>query len=564
MFSRKYILLTVCLFPALVFGQDILNKPYSRYSFSCGKPAGKIILSTSSDPKSFNPIVAQEVSTTEVTGLIFEGLVRADPRTLEIKPNLAKRWEVKHGGKEWLFYLRQDVFFNDGVKFTADDVIFTFNELIYNEDIPTSSRDIFYVNGRKISVEKVDDYTVRFILPSSFGPFLRAMSQDILPQHKYLRAVKEKKFTFAMGLDCPLKDIVGTGPFKLKQYLPGERIVLEANPYYWKKDSCVQRLPYLRQVVFLIMPGQDTALLRFIDGETDYYALRPQDLAVLGPLAEKKGFTIYNGGISFGVNFVVFNQTLTGYKSEWFRRGDFRRAIAYALNRSKMVEILFNGLGAAQDSPVEKGNGFFYNPKLIQYDYNPGKARELLLSCGFIPGPDGILQDKNGRRLEIDFYTNANDQLRVQMGSLVKHDLEDIGFKINFLPLDFNNLVGKINSASGWEMVLIGLTGGIEPHFAKNVWSYKGALHLWNRSGRPLAAYEEEIETIFNRAAMSTDDEMRKRLYNRWQEIAVQEVPLIFTAGQYSLYAVRNKFNNMFPTVYGGAFGEIEYLYPKE
>ena len=150
------------------------------------------------------------------------------------------------------------------------------------------------------------------------------------------------------------------------------------------------------------------------------------------------------------------------------------------------------------------------------------------------------------------------------MAALIKKDFQAIGIKVHFLPLDFNNLVVKLTNSYDWEMMMIGLTGSIEPHFGKNVWSYKGSLHAWNPTGQPIDEYEEVIEDIFNRAAKTLDEEERKRLYGEWQYIVSDNLPFIYTVLPYSLFAISNKFGNVYPTVHGGAFSEIEHIYIKE
>ena len=558
---------------SLVLAKGIFKKPYKDYKIICGQKGGELILSTVTDPKSFNPIVAQETSTTQITGYIFEGLTQTDPVTLEVLPNLAKSWDIFLDGKEWIFYLRRDVKWNDGEKFTARDVIFTFNNLIYNSNIPTSSRDIFTVEGEKITVEQIDDYTVKFSLPFTFAPFLRALSHEILPAHKYASLVEEGKFTFSMGLDTKPADIVGTGPFKLAKYFPGERVILERNPFYWKKDSCLGQLPYLDKILFVILSNPDRSMLKFLEGEIDHYSIRPQDLGILGPDQEKGDFTIYNAGPSLGSNFLVFNQNpglnphtnkpfVEPYKLEWFKNKDFRRAMSYAINREKIIDILMNGLGIPQHSSVSPANIYYYNDKVEKYFYDSDKAKDILLGIGFSDkNRDGILEDDQGRPLEITFFTSAENTQRVQIATLIKKDFENIGLKVHFLPLDFNNLVSKLTATLDWEMILIGLTGGIEPYFGKNVWSYKGNLHMWNLSKKPLFEYESEIEDIFNQVARIIDEEKRKALFSRWQEIVSRELPFIYTVVPYSIYAIRNKFGNLYPTIYGGAFSQIEYIY---
>lgn len=555
-----------------VYAQEPFRLPYKNYQFVCGKQGGSLYLFVTSDPKSFNPIVSQESTTNTIISFVFQGLTETDPLTLEVKPSLAKSWQTKDG-KTWIFNLRNDVFWHDGKKFTADDVIFTFNDLVYNPKIPCSSRDIFIVEGKSITVEKIDDYTVSFKLPFIFAPFLRALSQPILPKHKYYQEVIDGKFTFSLGLGTKLTDIVGTGPFILKQYLPGERVVLGRNKLYFKQDAWGNKLPYLEEIVFTILASQDTALLKFMEAELDYYDLRPMDLAILGPKQEKDKFTIYNAGPSLASNFLILNQNfgkhavnnkpfIPEYKYHWFRNRKFRQAIAYAINRDKMIEVLMNGLGAILHSPESQANKLFYNDDVKKYPYNPEKAKRFLKKLGFNDlDQDGFLEDNLGHKLEITFLTNSEDQERVKMATMVKQDLENIGIKIHFVPLQFNNLVNKLTVSFDWEMILIGFTGVLDPHGGKNVWSYKGNLHAWNMTKIAKDDYEIKLEKIFDQGAMTLDEKARKKIYDQYQLIASQEVPLIYLVTGYKLYAVKNKFGNLYPTVFGGAFSDIEYIF---
>jgi peptide/nickel transport system substrate-binding protein len=235
---------------------------------------GQLVLSASSDPKTFNDILASETSSSLVTGILFEGLTSTDPFTLKVIPNLAQRWEVSTDGLIWTFYLREDVLWHDGMPFSADDVVFTFKDLIYNPQVPSSSKDIFTINGKIFDVQKVDEHTVRFILPARFAPFLRSMAQSILPKHRLQQSVKEGKFTFTWGINTPPHEIIGTGPFYLDEYRPGERMIFKRHRHYWKRSPKGQQLPYLDKLVFLIMPDPDASLLKFIDGELDSIPVR--------------------------------------------------------------------------------------------------------------------------------------------------------------------------------------------------------------------------------------------------------------------------------------------------
>ncbi len=526
-----------------------------------------LILSTSSDPKSFNPIIAKETSTTIITGFIFEGLTKIDGVTLQVQPCMAEKWEIDSTGKIWKFYLRKDIVWNDGVKFTADDVVFTFKDLIYNENIPTSSRDIFTIEGEKIDVIKIDNYTVKFILPEKFAPFLQLLTQEILPKHKLEKTVVENRFTSSWGVNEKVENIVGTGPYKIKDYRPGEWVILEKNPYYWKKDKNGVRLPYIEKIVFLIIPDPNMAILKFRNGEIDILSIRGQDYYILKPLENIKNFKIYDVGPSLGSEFLAFNQNLDGkileYKKNWFSDVNFRKSIAYSIDRNSIIKNVYAGFGTPQFGPMNSSCGFFYNDKIIKYPYNLEKAKEYLKKSGFW-WKNGMLYDRNNNRVEFTIITNSNNFERIQIGNIIQNDLEKLGMKVNLLPLDFNTLVNKLTVSKDWEGVIIGLTGGIEPHGGKNVWHSKGQLHFWNFGNKRNYEWEKEIDYLFEIGTKYLNPIERKKIYDKWQEIVNNYLPLIYTANSNVIYAVRNKFENLKISVYGGVLHNIEEIKIKE
>ncbi len=538
------------------------------------KYGGQLVLASTSDPKSFNDILAKETSSTMVTEQIFEGLTRTNVFTLKVEPHLAQSWEISPDGREWIFHLRQDVVWSDGVSFSADDVVFTFNDLIYNSDIPSSARDIFSIEGQNFTVSKIDDYTVKFTLPVKFAPFLRGMSQAILPQHKLKKAVAEGKFNFTWGIDTDPKEIIGTGPYQLAQYRPGERLVFRRNPRYWKKSTEGEQLPYIEKIIYLIVQNADTALLKFMDGELDYYGLRGIDYPLLKPLEQKANFTVYETGPAFGSNFIAFNQNtgvnpktqksfVHSQKLKWFTNVNFRRAVAHAIDKNKIIDILMNGLGYPQDSSMSPSAGFFYNPNVAKYDYDLKKAKAILTQSGFVDhNGDGILEDQDGNSVEFNLYTNSGANERMQIAAIIRHDLQRLGMRVNYLPLEFNSLVGKLTATYDWDAIILGLTGGVEPHFGKNVWSSDGQLHMWFPQQKiPATSWEKQIDEIFNQGVQELNEDKRKKLYDEFQVIVSQQLPLIYTVLDSSIFAVRNKFGNLKPSSYGGAFHNLEEVY---
>ncbi|MDP8262192.1 MAG: ABC transporter substrate-binding protein [Candidatus Ancaeobacter aquaticus] len=535
---------------------------------------GRLIRATSSDPKSFNIILAKETSTTGVISYLFEGLTTTNGITTDVEPQLAHSWDRSPDGKSWLFHLRDDVKWSDGKPFTADDVVFTFRKLIFNKDIPNSMRDIFTIEGKEITVEKVDDYTVRFTLPTKFAPFLRSMSAPILPKHILEEYVDKGSFNSVWGVDTDPENIIGTGPFMLDKYTSGQMIKLKRNPLYWKKNDKGENLPYLDGIVFLIVQNQDVGFLKFQEGEIDYFDMRGSDYPQLKPKEKEGNFTVYRAGPSFGTNFIVFNQNTTrnpdtqehyipSKKLSWFTNDQFRRAVAHVVDKQSIIDIVFNGLGYPQVSPVSPSEGFFFTDDVPTYEYNIEKAKDILQEAGFSDrNGDGIIEDSDGNDVEFTILTNPGSTERVKIAEIVRKDLEKLGFKVQLSLIEFNTMVSKLTSTYNWDCVIMGLTGSIEPHFGNNVWQSSGHLHVWNpKQKEPKTEWEIEIDEIFNQGVQEFDRNKRKELYDQWQRLVAQYVPLIYTVLPESLFAVRNKFGNLHPTPYGGPFHNIEEIY---
>lgn len=554
-----------------------LQEKAAAFVPSIGKSGGEIVLSTFSDPKSFNPITSTENTTTEFTSYIFEGLVKANGVTLLPEPNMADTWSVSDDGLVWNFHLRSGVRWSDSVPFSAYDVEFTFNDLIYNPAIkPNSSRDIFLVDGKKIDVKAIDSSNVRFTLPFPYAPFLRTMSQEILPRHKYSKIVKSGKFTTTLGIQTNPATIVGTGPFLLDSYVSSQKVVFKRNPLYWKTDSAGNKLPYLDRVVYTIVADQNAELLQFKRGEVDYLMAKGEDFPGLKKDEQAGTYTVYRLGPATGSNFLFFNMNtehdqsgkpyVDKVKLSWFTNANFRRAVAHALDKQNMIRIVMNGLGYPQWSPMTPSEGFFYNDKTTQYSYDMQKAKEILANEGFSDkNGDGFIDDKDGNTVEFSFVTNSGNNVRGKIAEIIRKDLEALGMKIHYQQLEFNSLVQKIdNPPYEWDAILMGLTGGVEPHFGKNVWHSSGGLHMWfPRQQKPATDWERKIDSLFDIGVKEVDTEKRKIIYDQWQQIVSDQLPMIYTVLPERILCISNKFGNLNPSLNRGLLHNLEYIYIK-
>lgn len=549
-------------------GQPYFTK--EQYKPVVGKYGGKMVRATLGEPKSFNPIVASETSTTDFTQRIFQGLTDEDVFTGNVKPVLAESWEVAADGLTWTFKLRKDVTFNDGTPFTARDVVFTWNDLIYDLKRPAGSeprwpcsmRDIVTFDGKIVKVEAIDDYTVRFVTPVKVAIFDEIVgAPNLMSEKKYAPLVANGTFGSALSSDAAPEDIVATGAFMLGKYVRGERVILKRNPNFWKKDSAGQKLPYVDEQVFIVTRDINAMLLNFQQGIVDTYSLQSgKDVGELRPKQKEGNFTLYQIGPDAGTDFICFNMNLDAaregripeYKVKWFRDSRFRLAISYAIDRSAIVRNVLRQLGYPQAAPYTLSSGWFTNYDIKPHAYDPAKAKALLADMGIKDRDgDGILEDEQGNKIKFTINTNAGNNVREETANFIVTDLKKIGMDVNQLFLEFNLLVDKINTRHDWECFVFALTGTPEPHWGANIWKSNGRLHLWWPSEKePSFPWEKRIDEIFNQGISELDKNKRRALYREWIEIVYREQPMVYTAMQERVIAVRNKFGNFFPSSY--------------
>jgi peptide/nickel transport system substrate-binding protein len=553
-----------------------LQKKAESFMPAVGVSGGELILASPTEPKSFNPITSTEPGTGKFTQFMYEGLVHINGVTLKPEPGLAQSWEVGPDGLTWTFHIRKGVLWSDGAPFSAYDVEFTFNDLIYNDSInPNASRDIFLFDGKRAQVKAIDSLTAQFVLPIAFAPFLRSMSQEILPKHKFEQCVARNKFSSALSTQTAPDSMVVTGPFTLDGFVPNQKVVLKRNPAYWQKDSAGNSLPYLSKIVYLIVPDQNVELAKFKRGEIDYLMGKGEDFAELKKGEVKGGYSVFRLGSSTGSNFLLFNQNslrdpktgkpyVDSIKQSWFRNESFRKAVAYALDKQGMISAVYSGLGYSQWSPMSPAEGYFYNPNVPQYPYDLAKAKATLAAAGFVDiNKDSILEDAGGHSVEFTFLTNSGNIERQKIAEIIRKDLLRVGFKVHFQVTDFSSLIQKMdNPPYDWDAVLLGLSGGVEPHFGKKVWHSSQNLHMWfPRQKSPSTPWEARIDSIFDAGVKELDESKRKALYDEWQLIAVDKLPLIYTVLPERVLCISNKFKNVNPSVNGGLLYNIERIY---
>ena len=559
----------------------LLGANAEEFQYEVGEYGGSLTFATISEPLTFNLALANDAGSSGVLGYLFEGLTDISWLTGEPQPNLAESWDVSADGLTWTFYLRDDVVWHDGEPFTAADVEFSFNQIIYNEDIPTSDRAAFTFrllddNGEwqeaPMTVTAIDDHTVRCVLPVSFAPFLRSMSQSIFPQHILQPYVDEGTFAEVWDIDTDPSEIVGTGPFVISGYTPGERIEFERFDDYWMTDAEGNRLPYLDRVIQIIVPDLEAELEAFLNGDADLHGVLGAEYTQLEPLQEEQNFTIHRRGPTFGSTFLTFNMNrgtkpdsgdpnLASEKLYWFTNQQFRQAVAFSIDKAAIIEQVQHGLGYPQWSPISPATGAFHNPAVATYEYDLDRANEMLDELGWADRDgDGFREDDRGNEIAFTLATNTQNSVREQVASIIHEGMTELGIKVDFQLIEFGELVGQLTASYDWDAIVIGFTAGPDPYSGIVIWHSSESLHLWypNQS-EPATEWEAELDDLYIRASQELDREQRIALYHRAQEIVAEHLPVIYTSHAERLNAVRNVFGNTTPTLYG--LLDIRYLY---
>ena len=546
-----------------------------------GKYGGQIVYSTIGEgPKTFNPWVSKDATSSQIGDVLYASLLSTDPITGEVIPELAKEYMVFPDNKTITITLRRGLKWSDGREITADDVVFTWNEIILAGFGNTSLRDSVLIDGEYPKITKVDKYTTKFEIKKPFAPFLRFMGTQIAPKHIFEPVIKKGKRYFDSYLSTTTKpkDIVYSGAFGLDEYVPAQRVVFKRNPNYYEIDANKNVLPYVDKFVILIVGDLNNELLKFEANELDVISVRGKDLPRFKEKEKKSNFKIYNLGPNTGTMFVAFNLNVrkdkdgkyyvNPIKQKWFNDLKFRTAIDYALDRKGMVHNVANGV-AQPLFTAESLSSIYLNENIASgHEADIEYAKQLLKEAGFYLDEKGKLRDKDNNLVEFDLYTNAGQTEREACGVMIKEDLKQLGINVNFKPIEFNSLVSKLMTTFDWDMVLLGLTGSpLEPHSGQNVWKSNGHLHLFNmrlNAEKDILPWEKDLNEIFEQAALKLSFDERKPYYDRYQQIIYEQKPMLYLYSPLTIMAVRDKVKNIYPTALGGVMHNLEELYIDE
>jgi peptide/nickel transport system substrate-binding protein len=565
------------------FQGDLPKGALKVNDFEVGKYGGTLVLATAGDPKSFNPVLANETSTTDITnGPVFATCWDFDNGKQEERPGLCESYERSDDGLTYTFHLREGLRWSDGQPLDADDFEFTY-AVVIDPNVPTTQKDLFR-QGKDAAgkeqfpdFEKVDARTFRFKLKKKDILFhFNVGSLYVVPKHKWEADWKAGKFPQTMTLQTPPDDIVSSGPYRIKSYAASERVVLERNPYYWKVDQAGNRLPYLDRVIFAIVPDFNVEFLKFREGETDVLDVRPEHYDLLKREEQKGDYTVVDLGASMNTNYLMFNLSdgkdkdgkpvVDPAKLKWFQNKNFRKAISHAIDRDGIVRTVFHGRAQPLWTFVSPANKKWYPAKFEQYPYDLEKSKALLAAEGFTKKDDG-LYDADGHKVEFSIMTNSENATRIALINVLKDDLEKLGITINVRPVPFNDVVTAMQDAHNFEGLVLGWASGVppDPELMKNILLSSGRSHNWNPNQvKPATPWEGKMDELLLQSNELFDYGERKKLIDEIYYIFSDEQPQIQLVVANAYAAGRNYVGNFKPsTLRPVTHWNIESMYLK-
>jgi peptide/nickel transport system substrate-binding protein len=552
-------------------------EPLTRQVATVGRYGGRFILAEPNTPRMFNAMMATDTASTDITDRLFGFLVDYDHGTQQYGPGLAKSWDVSADGVTWTFHLRKGAAFSDGRPITAADVLFSF-EVAYDDTLHPIIQEMLEIDGQRFTLSAPDPYTVVINTGRPHAGLLDALCPGnlaIMPKHVLEEPFRKGTFAAAYNVSTPPEQLVTSGAWRLRQHVPNERTVLVRNPHYYAFDQNKQRLPYLDEVVYLVVPDQDAADLRFRSGGADGVDdVKPENYRWYEENQAKGNFTLYDLGAAQNTHMFWFNLNrvqppargdqlppgkkvgepfVDPVKYGWFSNGNFRRAVSMAIDRDAMVSSVFSGYGEKSWSQSTSSNKEWYSADLVTHDYNPEAARKLLAGMGFRDANgDGALEDAQGRAVSFILKTNSSNALRISMGNFMRDDLAKIGIRMTLAPADFNTVVTNIHNDFQYEAILLGFQSSVPPtpFGGQNVWRSSGESHQWFvRQQKPATPQEARIDQLLDVMLTTQDRQLQKSSWKEIQNTLNDQAWFIWLPIQRIKVPVSNRFGNVQPSV---------------
>lgn len=440
----------------------------------------ELVVAQGADPKSLDPHASNDQPSSRINKQIYSTLVEAT-EDMELVPGLAEEWK-QIDDKTWEFKLREGVKFHNGEELKASDVKFSIDRM-------QNSGEVAHIVGAVESTEVKDDYTVIIKTKDPFAPLLSHLS------HTAASILNEKAVTEA-GDDYQ-NNPVGTGPFKFVSHDSGDKVTLERFDEYYGEPAKVKTL------VFKNIPEGTNRAIGLETGEIDIaYEIEPIDLENVR--SNEKLELVEEPSLS--TSYIGFNT-----KKAPFDNVKVRKALNYAINVDEIIDVVLEGAGTKATGPIND-KVFGFNKELKGYEYNPEKAKELLAEAGFADG------------FKTSLWTNDNP-VRGRIAEIVQAQLKEVGVDVAIETVEWGSFLEKTAVGEhdmfilGWVTVTGDADYGLYPLFHSSQHGGAGNRTFYTNA---------EVDSLLDKGRTSIDEEVRKEVYTKAQDIIVDEAPQLF------------------------------------
>jgi peptide/nickel transport system substrate-binding protein len=501
-----------------------------------GRPeqGGRIVMATLGEPSNLIPPLATDSSSHEVASLLYVSPLRYD-KDIKIEPYAAESFEILDGGRHFKFKLRENIRWTDGKPLTAADVEFTYRLMIDPKTPTAYAGDFLLIKEFRLT----GPYAFEVFYEKPYAKAVSTWTQDILPKH----VLEGEDLTNTKYSRQP----VGAGPFKLKQWVENQRVILEANPDYFDGR------PHIDEVIYRSVPDQTTQFMELKAGNLDFVGLTPPQYLRLtsGPKWDE-GYRKYKY-LASAYTYLAYNLA-----HPLFSDKKARQALAHAIDKDEIIKGALLGLGVPTIGHY-KPDSWAYNHAIKPYEYDPGKALRMLAELGWKrETPTGPLM-KDGRPFSFTVITNQGNEQRIKACAIIQNQLARIGVRVKVRTLEWAAFIKDFVDQRRFEAIVLGWTIPQDPD-AFDVWhSSKSAKPGLNFVGYANA----EADLLLARGREMVDPERRRPLYDRFQEILHEDQPYCFLYTPYALPILTARVMGVEPAPAGISWNFVRWWIPK-
>jgi peptide/nickel transport system substrate-binding protein len=493
-----------------------------------------IVEGTIGEASTLIPILASDSASHAVAGQVYNGLVKYD-KNLTIVGDLAESFEISSDGLTITFHLHRGVTWHDGTPFTSRDVLYTYRVII-DPKTPTAYAEDF---KQVKSLAALDEYTVRATYGSPFAPALASWGTSILPAH-LLEGQDITKSPLA-------RKPVGTGPYRFKEWIAGQKIVLDANPMYFEGR------PNIDRYIYRIIPDTSTMYMEMKAGAIDLMSLTPVQYAR------------QTTSVQFTSRFNKFRYPSSGYlymgynlRHPLFGDKRIRQAITSAIDKDELIHGVLFGMGQKAHGPIVPGR-WAYNPDVRDIAYDPNHAATLLAQAGWKEmNADGILV-KDGKPLQFTILTNQGNQQRLLSAQIIQQRLKYVGIGVKIRIVEWATFLKEYIDKGKFEVVMLAWNISQDPDMY-DVWhsskTNPGELNF-------IGFKNAEVDRLLVEGRSTFDIAKRRQAYFRIQEILADEQPYTFLYVPDSLPVVSSRIRGVEVAPIGIGHNQIKWYVPK-